>query len=85
MEHPCLKVHKRGSLYGILKRIASQQCCVVQESCFHHFQRKNQVQKVNIPSSAVCTTKVNAWMDEERMLEWIDKVWSPYVKACCMS
>lgn len=35
---------------------------------------------MKIPSGAVCTTQVKAWMDEERMLEWIDKVWSPYVQ-----
>jgi len=32
----------------------------------------------NIPG-VVCTTQVKGWMDEERMLEWIQRVWTPYV------
>ena len=36
---------------------------------------------MKIPSGAVCSTQINAWMDEDRMLEWIKQVWSPYVQG----
>ena len=32
-----------------------------------------------VPHGVVCTTQAKGWMDEERMLEWIQKVWAPYV------
>ena len=34
---------------------------------------------MKVPEGVVCTTQVKAWMDEDRMIEWIEKVWSPYV------
>ena len=36
---------------------------------------------MKIPSGVIATTQVKGWMDEVRMLEWIDKVWSPYVSG----
>ena len=67
-------------------RITAVLCCTAAGKLLLPFiifkgKTKRPLQKVNIPSGAVCTTQVNAWMDEERMLEWIDKVWSPYVKG----
>ena len=67
-------------------RITAVLCCTAAGKLLLPFiifkgKTKHPLQKVNIPSGAVSTTQVNAWMDEEWMLEWIDKVWSPYVKG----
>lgn len=47
------------------------------------FKRKTQrpLKKVKVPSGVVVTTQVKGWMDEVRMLEWINKVWSPYISG----
>ena len=37
------------------------------------------LKKMTVPSGVFATTQPKAWMDEERMVQWIDKVWSPYV------
>ena len=42
---------------------------------------KRTLKKLNVPKGVVCTTQPKAWMDEERMLEWIDEVWKPYVRG----
>ena len=67
-------------------RITAALCCTAAGKLLPPFvifkgKTKRALKKVKIPSGAVCTTQVNAWMDEERMLEWIDKVWSPYVRG----
>ncbi len=31
------------------------------------------------PTGVVCSTQSKVWMDEIRMLEWIEKIWAPYV------
>ena len=67
-------------------RITATLCCTAAGKLLPPFiifkgKTKRPLKKVKIPSGAVCTTQVNAWMDEERMLEWIDKVWSPYVQG----
>ena len=58
--------------------ITAALCCTAAGKLLPHFvifkgKTKCPLKKVKIPSGAVCTTQVNAWMDEERMLEWIDK------------
>ena len=42
---------------------------------------KCPLKNVKIPPGVVCTIQINAWMDEERMLEWINKVWSSYIQG----
>ena len=39
------------------------------------------LKNVTIPDGVVATTQDKAWMDELRMLEWIRKVWAPYVSG----
>ena len=39
------------------------------------------LKNVTIPDGVVATTQEKAWMDELRMLEWIRKVWAPYVSG----
>ena len=34
---------------------------------------------MTVPKGVVCTVQAKAWMDQERMIEWINKVWLPYV------
>ena len=37
------------------------------------------LKKVQVPDGVYCCTQAKAWMDEKRMIDWIDKVWSPHV------
>ena len=51
-------------------RITAVLCCTAAGMLLLPFiifkgKTKRPLQKVNIPSGAVCTTQVNAWMDEE--------------------
>lgn len=39
------------------------------------------LKKVGVPDGVFCCTQVKAWMDETKMIEWINKVWSPYVSG----
>lgn len=39
------------------------------------------LKNVTILSGVVVTTQSKAWMDEDRILEWIMKVWLPYVQG----
>ena len=39
------------------------------------------LKNVTIPSGVYATTQTKAWMDEDRMLEWVRKVWCPYVQG----
>ena len=36
---------------------------------------------VTIPDGVVATTQKKAWMDEARMIQWIRKVWVPYISG----
>ena len=40
---------------------------------------KRTLKKLKVPKGVVCTTQSKAWMDETRMIEWIEQVWKPYV------
>ena len=42
---------------------------------------KRSIEKVSVPYGFVCTTQAKGWMDEERMIEWIQRVWGPYVRG----
>ena len=39
------------------------------------------LKNVTIPDGVVATTQKKAWMDEARMIEWIRKVWVPYISG----
>ena len=65
-------------------RITATLCCTASGKMLPPFvifkgKTKRGLKKVTVPKGVVCTTQAKAWMDEERMLEWIDKVWLPYV------
>ena len=67
-------------------RITVALCCTSSGKLLPPFiifkgKTKRLLKKMKLPSGAVCSTQVKAWMDEERMLEWIDKVWSLYVQG----
>ena len=67
-------------------RITATLCCTAAGKflpAFVVFKGKTQrpLKKVKIPSGVVTTTQVKGWMDEVRMLEWIKKVWSPYISG----
>ena len=69
-----------------MNHITAALCCTVAGKMLPPFiifkgKTKRPPRKVKIPSGAVCTTQVNAWMDEERLLQSIDKVWSPCVQG----
>ncbi len=58
-------------------------CCTASGKLLPPFLvfRGKTIKNVKIPPGVVCTTQEKAWMDEKRMLEWIDKVWLPYVQG----
>ena len=65
-------------------RITATLCCSASGKMLPPFvvfkgKTKRGIRKVPVPHDVVCTTQVEGWMDEERMLEWIQKVWAPYV------
>ena len=37
------------------------------------------LKKVQVPKGVVCMVQAKAWMDEKCMIEWLNKVWLPYV------
>mmetsp|Transcript_1634 Transcript_1634/g.2340 ORF Transcript_1634/g.2340 Transcript_1634/m.2340 type:complete len:140 (+) Transcript_1634:42-461(+) len=41
-------------------------------------QRKELVELVGYPTGQHHTVQSNAWMDKERMLQWLDQVWCPF-------
>ena len=65
-------------------RITATLCCSASGKMLPPFvvfkgKTKRGIRKVPVPHDVVCTTQVKGWMDEERMLERIQKVWAPYV------
>ena len=65
-------------------RITATLCCTASGKMLPPFvvfkgKTKRGIKKVPVPHGVVCTTQAKGWMDEERMLEWIQKVWAPYV------
>lgn len=65
-------------------RITVTLCCTASGKMLPPFvvfkgKTKRTLKKVSIPHGVVCTTQQKAWMDEARMLEWIEQVWVPYV------
>ena len=65
-------------------RITATLCCTASGKMLPPFvvfkgKTKRGIKKVPVPHGVVCTTQAKGWMDEERMLEWIQKVWTPYV------
>jgi len=67
-------------------RVTATLCCTAAGKMlppFVVFKSKTMrpLKKVNVPAGVHATTQVKAWMDEERMLQWIQEVWSPYVSG----
>lgn len=67
-------------------RITATLCCTAAGKLLPPFvvfkgKTLRTLKKVEIPSGIFATTQAKAWMDEQRMLQWIDKVWSPYVSG----
>ena len=65
-------------------RVTVTLCCTASGEMLSPFvvfkgKTKRGIKKVSVPHGVVCTTQAKGWMDEERMLEWIQKVWAPYV------
>ena len=67
-------------------RITATLCCTAAGKLLPPFivfkgKTMRPPKNVHIPPGVICTTQSKAWMDEERMLQWIDKVWLPYVQG----
>ena len=67
-------------------RVTTTLCCTASGKMLPPFvvfkgKTKRSIKKVSVPYGVVCTTQAKGWMDEERMIEWIQKVWGPYVKG----
>ena len=66
-------------------RVTATLCCTAAGKFLPAFVFKGKTQRqlktVKVPLGIIATTQVKGWMDEVRMLEWIDKVWSPYVSS----
>ena len=67
-------------------RITATLCCTAAGKLLPPFivfkgKTMRPLKKVKIPPGVVCTTQKKVWMDEERMLEWINKVWLPYIQG----
>ena len=65
-------------------RITATLCCSASGKMLPPFvvfkgKTKRGLKKVTVPKGVVCTTQTKAWMDEKRMLEWIEQIWLPYV------
>lgn len=65
-------------------RVTATLCCAASGKMLPSFvifkgKTKRPLNKVTVPSGVVCCTQSKAWMDTIRMLEWIEKIWAPYV------
>ena len=65
-------------------RITATLCCAASGKMLPSFvifkgKTIRLLKKVTAPTGVVCSTQSKAWMDEIRMLEWIEKIWAPYV------
>ena len=63
-------------------RITATLCCTAAGKLLPPFvvfkgKTMRPLKKVKVPLGIIATTQEKAWMDEKRMLQWIDKVWSP--------
>ena len=68
-------------------RITATLCCAASGKMLPSFvifkgKTIRPLKKVTVPTGVVCSTQSKAWMDEIRMLEWIEKIWAPYVGNC---
>lgn len=57
-------------------RITAVLCCTASGKLLQG-KTMRPLKKVKIPEAVYCCTQQKAWMDESRMIEWINKVWSP--------
>ena len=67
-------------------RITAVLCCTAAGKLLPPFvifkgKTLRPLKNVKIPGGVVCTTQEKAWMDENGMIKWIEKVWSPYVSS----
>lgn len=40
-----------------------------------------EIVQENFSSGSVCTTQANGWMDETAMLDYVERVWKPYITS----
>ena len=67
-------------------RVTATLCCTAAGKLLPPFvvfkgKTKRSLKNVRVPSGVIATMQAKGWMDEDRVLEWINEVWSPYVSG----